>query len=83
MREGSGPYPNSDARPTDARDAHGVAAIADVGFRVWPDGTVQCVDEGDAYAWMSDDYWLIEAADEETALAAADERDRLAWKERR
>ena len=31
-----------------------------VQFRVWPDGTVQCVDDGyPAYSYMSDDYATV------------------------
>ena len=39
-------------------------------FRVWPDGTVQQVSEP-IYSWMSDDYQVVEAADEEDALRKA------------
>ena len=28
-------------------------------FRVWTDGTVQAVEGGSAYEWMSDDYAII------------------------
>ena len=44
-----------------------------VQFRVWPDGTVQSCDE-DAYTHMSDDYVVVWACDEETALASAEQR---------
>lgn len=41
-------------------------------FRVWPDGTVQQVSGSEsAYSWMSDDYLIVEAADEEDALRKA------------
>ena len=37
-------------------------------FRVWPDGTVQCVEDGEPYAHMSDDFALIWALYEGQAL---------------
>jgi len=37
-------------------------------WRVWPDGTVQAVEDGPAHSWMSDDYMLVRARDESTAL---------------
>ena len=37
-------------------------------FRVWPDRSVQCTEEGDACSWKSDDYMLIEADNEDEAL---------------
>jgi predicted 2-oxoglutarate/Fe(II)-dependent dioxygenase YbiX len=40
-------------------------------FRVWPDGTVQAVEDGEPYAHMSDDYQLVWAMDEDLALSAA------------
>lgn len=41
-------------------------------FRVWPDGTVQQVSESEpVYSWMSDDYQVVEAADEDDALRRA------------
>ena len=41
-------------------------------FRVWPDGTVQQVFEPESiYSWMSDDYQVVEAVDEEDALRKA------------
>ena len=40
-------------------------------YRVWPDGIVQDVEDGEAYPWMSDDYILIDAVDEEDALRVA------------
>ena len=41
-------------------------------FRVWPDGTVQQVSEPELiYSWMSDDYQVVEAVDEEHALRKA------------
>ena len=39
-------------------------------FRVWPDGTVQEADQA-AYSWMSDDYALVWAYDEDEALNQA------------
>lgn len=36
-------------------------------FRVWPDGTVQAVSDGEAYEWMSDDYAVVWAVDEDEA----------------
>lgn len=39
-------------------------------FRVWPDGTVQQVSES-ICSWVSDDYQVVEAADEEDALRKA------------
>lgn len=39
-------------------------------YRVWPDGTVQAVEDGEPYAWMSDDFALVWAGDEEEALLA-------------
>jgi hypothetical protein len=41
-------------------------------YRVWPDGTVQMVEDGAPYSWMSDDYRLVLAADEEAARRAAE-----------
>lgn len=41
-------------------------------YRVWPDGTVQDVDEGEPYPWMSDDFLLVIAPDEDAALRIAD-----------
>lgn len=35
-------------------------------FRVWPDGTVQSVEDA-PYDWMSDDFTIVVAADEEEA----------------
>lgn len=37
-------------------------------FRVWPDGTVQDIDEAPC-EWRSDDFTLVEADSEEEALA--------------
>lgn len=37
-------------------------------FRVWPDGTVQAVEDGEPYSWMSDDFMTVKAADEEHAI---------------
>lgn len=33
-------------------------------FRVWPDGTVQAVDDGEPHSWMSDDFLLAWAETE-------------------
>lgn len=38
-------------------------------YRVWPDGTVQEVSEH-PYSWLSDDYLVVQAVDEENAVAA-------------
>lgn len=39
-------------------------------FRVWPDGTVQCVEpDEEPYPWMSDDYTTVWAYNEDEALA--------------
>lgn len=40
-------------------------------FRVWPDGTVQCRDEGEPHSHMSDDYVLVWAWDDEEARRVA------------
>ncbi len=40
-------------------------------FRVWPDGTVQAVEDGSPYSWMSDDYMVVEARSEAAALELA------------
>ncbi|MCL2874732.1 MAG: hypothetical protein FWF12_00260 [Betaproteobacteria bacterium] len=42
-----------------------------VAYRVWPDGTVQSVDDGSAFDWMSDDYAIINANSEEEAIELA------------
>ena len=39
-------------------------------YRVWPDGTVQEVHET-PYSWLSYDYQIVEAEDEEDALRKA------------
>ena len=36
-------------------------------YRVWPGGTVQSVDDGRPYEWMSDDYMTLWAIDEDDA----------------
>ena len=46
-----------------------------VRYRVWPDGTVQEVSET-PYNWMSDDYQIVEAEDEEDALRKANLNER-------
>ncbi|AVO43454.1 hypothetical protein [Simplicispira suum] len=43
-------------------------------YRVWPDGTLQAVGDGAPYSWMSDDFVLISAADEESARELASVR---------
>ena len=48
---------------------------ATVSYRVWPDGTVQSVEEGAAYTWMSDDYMRVEATSEDEALRIALQRE--------
>ena len=47
---------------------------ATVSYRVWPDGTVQSVEEGAAHTWMSDDYMRVEATSEDGALRIALQR---------
>ena len=42
-------------------------------YRVWPDGTVQAVADGQAYAWMSDDFRVVQASSPEQALLLANE----------
>lgn len=48
-------------------------------FRVWPDDTVQAVDDGAPYSWLSDDFLVVQAADEEAALGAAHAIENAAW----
>lgn len=36
-------------------------------YRVWADGTVQAVDSGEPYHWMSDDFMVVLALDERDA----------------
>lgn len=36
-------------------------------FRVWPDGTTQLVEDGPPYDFMSDDYMIVAAYDDEDA----------------
>ena len=40
-------------------------------YRVWADGTVQTVGDGDPYPWMSDDFLVIESVSEEDAELTA------------
>ena len=40
-------------------------------YRVWPDGTVQAVSDGEPYSWMSDDYRVVYAHNETEAEAKA------------
>lgn len=42
-------------------------------YRVWPDGIVQCTDS-EAWPWMSDDYVLVYALDEDHAFLRAKDR---------
>lgn len=42
-----------------------------VQFRVWPDGTVQAVEDGEPYSHMSDDYAVVWAYDEDEARSKA------------
>ena len=39
----------------------------EIQFRVWPDGTVQSVEDGEPYSHMSDDYALVWAFYEDLA----------------
>ena len=39
-------------------------------YRVWPDGTVQDADD-EPYSWLSDDYMLVHALDEDNAREKA------------
>ena len=54
---------------------------ATVSYRVWPDGTVQSVEEGAAYTWMSDDYMRVEATSEDEALRIALQREAKNYKD--
>lgn len=48
------------------------SAIDDrIQWRVWPDGTVQAVEDGPPHSHMSDDYQTVFALCEEDALALA------------
>lgn len=40
-------------------------------YRVWPDGTVQEAEGTEPYSWLSDDYAVVHAEDEEAALRRA------------
>jgi hypothetical protein len=40
-------------------------------FRVWPHGTVQAVDDGEPYDWLSDDFAVVWAYSDEDALTVA------------
>lgn len=42
-----------------------------VQFRVWADGTVQAVEDGEPYSWMSDDFMVVWAYSDEEALRSA------------
>ena len=44
-------------------------------YRVWPDGTVQEEHET-PYSWLSDDYQIVEAEDEEDALRKVSPNER-------
>lgn len=48
-------------------------------FRVWPDGTAQNMEDGEAHPWHSKDYMIVAAHDEEDALARVEEIERRAW----
>ena len=50
-------------------------------YRVWPDGTVQSVEEGAVYTWMSDDYMRVEATSEDEALRIALQREAENYKD--
>lgn len=47
-------------------------------YRAWADGTVQDYAD-EPYAWMSDDFMVIEAEDEDAAHDEAERRDAAAW----
>lgn len=47
-------------------------------YRVWPDGTVQAVEDGPPHTHMSDDFQLVWATDEEHALRVATRGDPFA-----
>ena len=54
-----------------AMEAFAAAVLAEHGvfpFRVWPDGTVQAVEDGAPYSHMSDDFVVVFAASEGDAL---------------
>ena len=38
-----------------------------IAYRVWPDGTVQSIEDGEPYSWMSDDFIVIHAKNEDEA----------------
>lgn len=42
--------------------------MAENEYRVWPDGTIQCVEDGEAYTWMSDDFIVVRAESEDAAI---------------
>lgn len=42
--------------------------MAENEYRVWPDGTIQCVEDGEAYTWMSDDFIVVRAQCEDEAM---------------
>lgn len=48
-------------------------------FAVWPDGIVLNLDDNQQYLWMSDDYEIVRAIDEEGAWEAA----KRAWDRRK
>ncbi len=43
------------------------AALGLARFRVWPDGTVQAVEDGEPYRHMSDDFRVVWARNEDDA----------------
>jgi len=42
-----------------------------IAYRVWPDGTVQATEDGEPYSWMSDDFMVVHAMDENEARLLA------------
>ena len=40
-------------------------------YRVWPDGTVQAVEDGEPHSWMSDDFITVCATNGEDAWRLA------------
>ncbi len=40
-------------------------------YRVWPDGTVQCAEDGPPHPWMGGVYHVVEALDEASAFEQA------------
>jgi hypothetical protein len=48
--------------------------MRDTCYRVWPDGTVQNCEDEEPYNWLSDDYQLVSADDENQAREIAEQR---------